>query len=248
MKISATIVTLNEEKNIARAIESLKFADEVVVVDSGSSDATRDIAAKLGARVVEEPWRGYAAQKNFAASVAANDWILSLDADEAVTPELAAEIQALQKGGAPHDAYSFPRLAHYLGRWIHYSGWYPDRKVRLYNRTKARWAGEYVHESVRVDGAVGRLRGNLLHYTCASLAEHRRTLERYTSLAAQEIVAAKKPASLAHLIVDPAWTFFRTYVLQRGFLDGPQGFTIARMAALYTFLKYSKARANSPSR
>jgi glycosyltransferase involved in cell wall biosynthesis len=245
MRISATIVTLNEERNIARAIESLTCVDEVVVVDSGSTDQTRAIAAGLGARVIEEPWRGYAAQKNFAASCANNDWILSLDADEAVTPELAAEIAAADM---QCDGYSFPRRAHYLGRWIQHSGWYPDRKVRLYNRTKAEWAGAYVHESVQVRGQVGELKNDLLHYTCDSLSDHLRTLDRYTSLAAQEIRAWGRSVPLHRLTVDPAWTFFKSYVIQRGFLDGRQGLTIAWMAALYTFLKYSKAHANSAPR
>lgn len=248
MRISATIVALNEERNIARAIESLGCADEVLVVDSGSTDATCEIATRLGARVIEEPWRGYAGQKNFAAAAAAHDWILSLDADESVTGELAAEILALKKDGTRFDAYSFPRLAQYLGRWIRHSGWYPDRKVRLYNRTKAEWNGEYVHESVRVHGTAGELRGDLLHYTCASLSEHLRTLDRYTALAADEVRARKTPVSLRRLTVDPAWTFLRTYVLQRGFLDGRQGLAIAWMAALYTFLKYARACENSPSR
>lgn len=241
MQISATIVTLNEERNIARAIESLRCADEVVVVDSGSTDQTREIAIRLGARVLEEPWRGYAAQKNFAAASAANDWILSIDADESITEELEAAILTLKKDGVRFDGYSFPRLAQYLGRWIRHSGWYPDRKVRLYDRRKAEWVGEYVHESVRVNGTTGQLDGNLLHYTCASLSEHLRTLDRYTSLAARELVVQKKAVTLMRLTVDPAWTFFRTYVLQRGFLDGRQGIAIAWMAALYTFLKYAKA-------
>ena len=247
MQISATIVTLNEERNIARAIESLRCADEVLVVDSGSTDQTCEIAIRLGARVIEEPWRGYAGQKNFAAEAAENDWILSIDADESVTEELAAEILALKKDGVRFDGYAFPRLAQYLGRWIRHSGWYPDRKVRLYDRGKAEWVGEYVHESVRVNGTtgqlgVGQLHGNLLHYTCASLSEHLRTLDRYTSLAARELMARKKAIPMRRLTVDPAWTFFRTYVLQRGFLDGRQGLAIAWMAALYTFLKYAKAR------
>jgi len=241
MRITATIVTLNEERNIARAIESLRCADEVVVVDSGSTDQTREIAMRLRARVIEEPWRGYARQKNFAAGMAANEWILSIDADESITEELEAEILELKKKGARFDGYSFPRLAEYLGRWIRHSGWYPDRKVRLYDRGKAEWVGEYVHESVRVRGTTGELQGNLLHYTCASLSEHLRTLDRYTSLAARELVAQKKAVTMWRLAVDPAWTFFRTYVLQRGFLDGRQGLTIAWMAALYTFLKYAKA-------
>jgi glycosyltransferase involved in cell wall biosynthesis len=240
MQISATIVTLNEERNVARAIESLRFADEVLVVDSGSADRTREIAIHAGARVIEEPWRGYAAQKNYAASRASNDWILSIDADEVVTPELASEIVDLKSKGPAWDGYSFPRRAHYLGRWIRHSGWYPDRKVRLYNRSKAAWTGDYVHESVRVEGNVGLLQGDLLHYTCDSLSQHIRTLDRYTALAAREMIARGQSVGMRRLTIDPAWTLFRTYVLQRGFLDGPQGIAIAWMAALYTFLKYAR--------
>jgi glycosyltransferase involved in cell wall biosynthesis len=244
MQISATIITLNEERNIARAIDSLSCADEVLVVDSGSTDQTREIAIRHGARVLEEPWRGYAAQKNFAAGCAAHDWILSLDADEQVTSDLAAEILALKKTGPAADGYSFPRLAQYLGRWIRHSGWYPDRKTRLYNRANAEWVGDYVHESVRVKDSkcpVGELHADLLHFTCNSLSEHLRTLDRYTTLAAREVIGQKTQVSLLHLTLDPAWTFIRSYVLQRGFLDGPQGLAIAWMAALYTFLKYAKA-------
>jgi glycosyltransferase involved in cell wall biosynthesis len=245
MQISAVIVTLNEERNIARAIASLTCADEILVVDCGSTDGTRAIAESLGARVVEEPWRGYAGQKNFAAASARHDWILSLDADEALTPGLAGEIVRLKGAGARFDAYSFPRLAQYLGRWIHHSGWYPDRKVRLYAREKGAWTGDYVHESVLVNGTVGRLQGDLLHYTCQSLAEHRRTLDRYTSLAAQELIARGEHVPLHKIALDPVWTFIRSYFIHAGFLDGPQGLTIARMAALYTFSKYSKARAGT---
>lgn len=256
MKISATIVTLNEERNIARAIQSLTCADELLVVDSGSTDHTREIAERLGARVVEEPWRGFASQKNYAAHCAAHDWILSIDADESLTPDLTTEILALKNDGPQFDAYSFPRLAFYLGRWIRHSGWYPDRKPRLYDRRKAEFVGDFVHESLRVNGPTGELRGDLLHFTCNSLSDHLRTLDRYTTLAAKELVARGKPVSLPKLAVDPAWTFVRTYLLQRGFLDGPQGLAIAWMAALYTFLKYAKARqdlagsgdANPPSR
>ncbi len=242
MKISATIVALNEERNIARAIESLRCADEILVVDSGSTDGTREIAARLGARVLTEAWRGYAGQKNFAAEQAANDWILSIDADESLTEELEAEILQLQRSTPAADAYDFPRMAQYLGRWILHSGWYPDRKIRLYHRGHARWVGEFVHESVRCEGQVAHLNGNLLHFTCSSLSEHTRTLDRYTTLAAREIVARGRAVPITKLLVDPAWTFFRMYFLQRGFLDGPQGIAIAWMAALYTFLKYAKAR------
>jgi glycosyltransferase involved in cell wall biosynthesis len=242
MKISATIVTLNEERHIARAIESLRCVDEVLVVDSGSTDRTREIAARLGARVIEEPWRGFAAQKNFASERAANDWILSLDADEAVTEELEAEILALKKDGPQFDGYSMPRLAQYLGRWILHGGWYPDRKIRLFHRRRAAWQGEYVHESVRVEGRVGEFGGRLHHFTCDSLSAHMRTLDHYTTLAAQELRARNTEVPVRRLLVDPAWTFVRTYLIRRGFLDGPQGLAIAWMAALYTFLKYAKAR------
>lgn len=241
MLISATIVALNEENNIARAIESLNCVDEIVVVDSGSCDHTREMASRLGARVIDEPWRGYAAQKNHAASCAANDWIFSIDADESLSPELAAEILALKRDGPQFDGYAMPRLAQYLGRWIRHSGWYPDRKVRLYHRGRAGWSGDYVHESVRVNGAVGELKGNLLHFTCQSLSAHLRTLDRYTSLAAQELIARNASIPVSRLVFDPAWTFLRTWLIQRGFLDGAQGVAIAWMAALYTFLKYAKA-------
>jgi glycosyltransferase involved in cell wall biosynthesis len=242
MKITATIITLNEERNITRAIESLRCCDEIVMVDSGSSDRTLELAENLGARIVESPWYGYAKQKNVAAERASNDWILSLDADEALSEALEGEIWNLKKNGPAYDAYTVPRLAQYLGRWILHCGWYPDRKVRLYDRRKARWTGEYVHESVKVDGRVGHLESNLLHFTCDSLSEHLKTMDRYTTLAAEELVSRKEPISRTHMIFDPLWTFFRTYVLQRGFLDGLEGLTIAYMAALYTFVKYAKAR------
>ncbi|HEY3439751.1 MAG TPA: glycosyltransferase family 2 protein [Paludibaculum sp.] len=242
MKISATIITYNEELNLPRAIESLRCCDEILVVDSGSSDRTVEIAEKFGARVVEANWRGYAGQKNYASDQATYDWVLSIDADEALSEDLEGEIWQLKKKGPDRDAYTVPRLAQYLGKWILYSGWYPDRKIRLFDRRKARWVGEYVHESVFSEGLVGELDGNLLHYTCGSLSEHLKTMDRYTTLAAEEVAARKKHVGYRQLLVDPAWTFFKTYVVQRGFLDGVEGLTIAYMAAVYTFLKYAKAR------
>lgn len=242
MKITATIITLNEERNIARAIESLRCCNEILVVDSGSADRTVELAEKHGARVVESPWPGYAEQKNYAAEKASNDWILSIDADEVVSEALDAEIWQLKRNGATYDAYTMPRLAQYLGRWILHSGWYPDRKIRLYDRRKAKWTGKFVHESLQVSGRIGHLESNLLHFTCDSLSEHLKTMDRYTTLAAEELVSQKAKVRLRHMIFDPAWTFTRTYFLQRGFLDGLEGLTIAYMAALYTFLKYAKAR------
>ncbi len=242
MKISATIITHNEQSNVARAIESLRCCDEVVLVDSGSDDRTVEIAAKLGARVVESPWQGYAKQKNFAAEQAAHDWVLSIDADEALSEALEAEIWQIKKNGPQFDAYTMPRMAKYLGRWILHSGWYPDGKVRLYDRRKAKWAGEFVHETVQVEGLIGHLECNLLHYTFSSLSEHLRSMDRYTTLAAEELVAHQHKVGWDNLVVDPFWTFLRTYFLQAGFLDGTEGLTIAFMAAFYNFLKYAKAR------
>jgi glycosyltransferase involved in cell wall biosynthesis len=248
MKISATIITLDEERNIARAMESLRCCDEIVVVDSGSIDRTAEIADKLGARVIESPWGGYANQKNLAAEKACNDWILSIDADEALSEALEAEIWHIKKNGPEFDAYTMPRLAQYLGRWILHSGWYPDRKVRLYHRAKARWVGDYVHETVQVTGTIGHLESDLLHFTCNSLSEHLKTLDRYTTLAAEQLVAQKANIGWSKLIVDPMWTFFRSYVIQQGFRDGLEGLTIAQMASFYNFVKYAKARNMSPRR
>lgn len=242
MKITATIITLDEERNIQRAIESLRCSDEILIVDSGSVDRTVELAEKLGARVIEAGWRGYSGQKNWAAEQASNDWILSLDADEALSEALEAEIWNLKKNGPRADAYTMPRLAKYLGRWILHSGWYPDRKVRLYNRRKAKWVGEFVHERVEVAGQIGHLKSNILHFTCDSLSEHVKSLERYTTLAAQGLVARKAPIGWLQMIFDPPWTFIRSYFLQLGFLDGLEGIIIAYMASFYTFLKYAKAR------
>jgi len=248
MKITATIITLNEERHIARAIESLRCCDEIVVLDSGSADRTTELAVNLGARVIESPWRGFAGQKNWAAEQAAHDWILSLDADEALSEALEGEIWNLKKNGPKFDAYTMPRLAQYLGRWILHGGWYPDRKIRLYDRNKAKWVGDFVHESLHVRGRVGHLDSNLLHFTCDSLSEHLKTMDRYTTLAAEELASRRTRIGWRHLILDPAWTFIKTYFLQAGFLDGIEGLTIAYMAALYAFLKYAKARNMSSAR
>jgi glycosyltransferase involved in cell wall biosynthesis len=242
MKITATIITRDEERNIPRAIESLRCCDEILIVDSGSTDRTTELAEKLGARVVEAGWRGYSGQKNWAAEQAANDWILSLDADEALSEALEAEIWNLKKTGPRFDAYTMPRLARYLGRWILHSGWYPDRKIRLYDRRKARWVGDFVHESVMFEGRVGHLEANILHFTCESLAEHVKTMDRYTTLAAQELAARRVKVPLWRVMAAPVWTFLKTYFVERGFLDGFEGLVISYMAAFYTLLKYAKAR------
>jgi glycosyltransferase involved in cell wall biosynthesis len=242
MKITATIITFNEERKIARAIESLRCADEILILDSGSTDRTVELAEKLGARVVECGWLGYAGQKNRAAEDASNDWILSLDADEALSEALEGEIWNIKKNGPRYDAYRMPRMAQYLGKWILHSGWHPDPKIRLYDRRKAKWVGEFVHESVVVEGKVGALESSILHFTCDSISEHLKTIDRYTTLAAQEMVARGKRVGVVRMTFDPIWTFVRTYIVQRGFLDGVEGLILAYMAAFYAFVKYAKAR------
>jgi glycosyltransferase involved in cell wall biosynthesis len=248
MKISAAIITYNEERNIARVVESLRCCDEIVVIDSGSNDRTVELATKLGARVIEAVWRGFAGQKNYASEHCEHDWVLSLDADEALSEALEAEIWQIKKNGPQFDAYTMPRLAQYLGRWILHSGWYPDRKIRLFDRRRAKWVGDYVHESVVVDGTIGHLKSNILHFTCSSLSEHLKTMDRYTTLAAEQLVEQKKEIGWTQLALDPPWTFFKTYVLRRGFQDGTEGLAIAYMAALYNFIKYAKAKNMSPRR
>ena len=244
MQISASIITLNEERNLPRALASLAdVADEVVVVDGGSTDGTRRTAERAGARFIAHTWEGYAAQKTFSAAQARHDWVLSLDADEALSPELAAELQQLKREG-PNDAAGFtmPRLAQFRGRWIRHSGWYPDRKLRLYDRNRGRWVGDYVHESVAVDGPVATLDGPLHHFTCQSLSGHVRTMDRYTTLAARQAREEGEGWAFLKLMLLPAWKFLETYLFRQGFRDGPQGLAIAAMAGHYVCLKYKKLR------
>jgi len=238
--ISATLVSRNEEARIARAIRSLACADEVVVVDSESTDATREIAAGLGARVIVHPFEGFAAQKNLASSEARHEWILSLDADEELDDEAQAAIVRWKSCEPSAVGFRFARRAYYLGRWILHSGWYPDYKLRLFDRRCGGWRGPYVHESVFVNGRVETLPGSILHYTCDSLEEHRSRIEFYTDLAAREMLARGVRVGWARRVLTPPWVFAQTYFLRLGILDGRQGFWIAWMAARYVARKYDK--------
>jgi len=241
MKITATVITLNEADNIAAALESLSWADEIIVVDSESTDRTVEIARSFTDRVFVRPWPGYSAQKNLAAAQASNDWIFSLDADERVSEELAREIEHLNsRTELETAAFEMPRLTFYLGRWIKHSGWYPDYKLRLYNRGRARWRGEFVHEALEADGEVERFNGNILHYTVRDASEHHLRIDRYTTLAAQQAFALAKRSSLGLILFSPPAVFLRSYVFKLGFLDGIQGLAIARFAAHYEFLKKLK--------
>lgn len=241
MKITATVITLNEEYNIADALKSLSWTDEIIVVDSESTDRTVDIASQFTDRIFVRPWPGFAAQKNYAAGQASYDWIFNLDADERVSPELAKEISELKEGREPAAAgFRMPRRTFYLGRWIKHSGWYPDRKLRLYLRTAGKFTGDFVHESVEVGGEVNNLNGDLLHYTVRNSSEHHRRLDRYTTLAVEELRAKGKRATVAAILLSPPATFFRSYILKLGFLDGVPGLAIAYFAAHYAFLKNLK--------
>jgi glycosyltransferase involved in cell wall biosynthesis len=238
--ISATIITHNEAANIARALHSLSCADEVVVVDAESSDQTREIAAALGARVVVHPFEGFAAQKNFATAQAKYDWILSLDSDEELDAPAQAALLTWKQSEPAAAGFRFARRAQYLGRWIIHSGWYPDYKLRLFDRRRASWQGAYVHESVVTSGRVETLPGEILHYTCASLDEHRERIEFYTDLAAKEMLERGEKVSSLRRTLGPPWIFLNSYVFRLGLLDGFPGYLIAKMAARYVRRKYSK--------
>ena len=240
MKISATIITFNEESNIRAACESVAWADEIVVVDSNSTDATRDIAAECGARVIVNAWPGFGAQKQFAVEQANHDWIFSLDADERVSDELRQSITAL--GDQPQaDGYLIARRTFYQNRWIRGGGWYPDRQLRLFKRTKGHWKQRHIHESVAMDPSarVENLSGDLLHYTSPSAAHHHRMIgERYAPLAAQQMFEEGRRTSVAGVASAGPSAFIRSYILKGGFRDGFAGFTIASFAAHHAFLKH----------
>ena len=241
MEISATIITLNEEMHLARCLESVRgIVDEIIVVDSGSQDRTREIAESHGVKFLIRPWTNYSDQKNFAAGEALHEWILSLDADECLSTRLRDAILELRQKPVTAAAYCFPRKAFYLGRWINHSGWYPDYKTRLYRKENARWVGEFVHERLVVDGNTRRVEADLLHYSCQSVKDHVQSLDRYTALAAQDLYAHGKHFHLSQLLGSAFSAFFKSYLLKGGLLDGSQGCLIACFAAYYNFLKYAK--------
>jgi glycosyltransferase involved in cell wall biosynthesis len=240
-RLSAAVICLNEEDKIADCLDSLSFCDEIVVVDSGSTDATVEIAKAKGAIVVHNDWPGHIEQKNVAVDRTGGEWVLSLDADERVSPALRDEILAvLDRPEA--DAYAMPRIVWYLNRWIRHGGWYPARKVRLFRREKGRWGGENPHDRVFVDGKVGNLDGDVYHLSFDDVAEHLRTLNAFTDIAARERVAQGKGASLVDILLRPPVTFLKMYVLKAGFLDGVAGLVVAGLSAYHVFCKYVKIR------
>jgi (heptosyl)LPS beta-1,4-glucosyltransferase len=239
-KLSVTIITKNEAADVGDALESVAWADEVVVVDAESTDATVAIARRFTSHVTTRPWPGYVAQKNHAASLATHDWILSLDADERVTPALAQEIRATIAQTPAHTAFRIPRVTWHLGRWIRSTDWYPDHQVRLYDRRSARWTGVYVHESVTARGTLGELKGELQHFAYRDIADHLETIDRYTTYAARQMREAGRHSGFWRLAGHPPLAFLRNYIARGGFRDGVPGLIISAMNAYYVFLKFAK--------
>ena len=241
LKISATIITFNEESNIKAACESVAWADELVVVDSNSTDATREIAAASGARVIINDWPGFGAQKQFAVDQAQHEWIFSLDADERVSDELKRSIEALRNAKDLADGYQVARRTFYQDRWIRGGGWYPDRQLRLFRKTKGRWKQRHIHESVTMDAGarVDTLPGDLLHYTMQDAAHHHRMIgERYAPLAARQMFEEGRRTSVLGVASAGPAAFIRSLILKGGLRDGFAGFTIASFAAHHAFLKH----------
>ena len=251
VQLTVTVITYNEAANIAAALDSVSWADEIIVVDANSTDDTAAIARRLATRVEVRPWPGYGAQKNFAASLATHDWILSIDADERVTPALAAEIREATAHTPAAPGFRIPRIAFYLGRWIRSTDWYPDYQLRLYDRRAGAWNGRRVHESIALNGPPGQLRHELQHFPYRDISHHLATIDRYTSLAADEWLAQGRQATYAEILVNPQLAFARNFLLRAGFMDGAAGLIVSTLNSYYVFLKFAKlwerGRAGSPA-
>jgi glycosyltransferase involved in cell wall biosynthesis len=222
--LSACIITYNEADRIEACVRSLSFCDEIIVVDSHSTDTTRELAGKLGARVIERDWPGYRSQKQFAVESAGNDWVLCLDADERLSDPLRREIETLRENGFPrYSGWSVPRITDYFGRFLRHGNAYPDRLIRLFDRRKGGWIGEEIHENTRVEGPVGKLHGHM---------------QRYADLMAQALYRRGKRCGLGKVLINPQWRFFRGYFLRLGFLDGWRGLVFALIEANYVRRKY----------
>ena len=243
VEISAVIITYNEEQRLEGALRSLAgVVSEVIVVDAHSTDGTARLARRFTDRVFERSWTNFADQKNYGNGLAVHPWILSLDADERLSPELRDEILELRGSEPDCAAFSFPRLVFYLGRWIRHSGWYPDRKVRLFRKAQARWEGEYVHESLVFRGTLRRLDGPLHHFTYRNIGEHLSRINRFSDLGAQKLYAAGRKARWPHLVVLPFVRFLRSYVWRGGVLDGFAGLVISVLNGYAAFARYAKLR------
>jgi glycosyltransferase involved in cell wall biosynthesis len=239
LPLSAVVITRNEESRLAACLESVAFADEIVVVDSGSSDGTLEIALQYGARIFRQDWLGFGRQKQFAVSCASHDWVLCLDADERVSPELRASI-----GDAMHKplygAYRFPRRNRFMGRWLRHGEGYPDWSLRLFHRAHSRWSEDAIHEKVLVDTSVGSLRGDLLHESEESIEAYLEKQNRYTTLQAETLSCEGRRAYIGQLLASPLLRFVKFYFVRRGFLDGVPGLVHIAIGCFNSFAKYAK--------
>jgi glycosyltransferase involved in cell wall biosynthesis len=251
MPFTACIITFNEENNIEAALETVDFADEIIVVDSHSTDRTREIAGgfrgrsrdgrEVKPRIFERDWPGHVEQKNFAIDQAQYDWVLCLDADERVSPQLRQEIETvLAVDSSAFVGYTMPRKTNYLGRWILRGGWYPDRKLRLFRKSCGRWGGVNPHDHVRVEGRTQGLRGDLYHYSYRDIADHIRTINDFTDIASIEKQKSRIQYPLLRMLIHPPYKFFKMYIIKQGFREGIQGLIIAILGMFYVFLKYAK--------
>jgi glycosyltransferase involved in cell wall biosynthesis len=243
MNISVVIITFNEEERLEGALKSVTdLAEEIIVVDSFSTDKTLDIAKKYTKRVFQREWTNFADQKNFANDKASFAWILSLDADERVSPELQEEILHIKKDEPEGAGFSIPRRVFYLGMWIRHSGWYPDRKIRLFRREEARWEGEYIHEKLVIEGKIERLKGSIHHFTYRNIADHLERINNFSKLGAQKLYTQKKKARWYHLIFLPFFRFIKSFFFRLGFLDGFAGLVISVLNGYSVFIRYAKLR------
>jgi glycosyltransferase involved in cell wall biosynthesis len=239
--ISAVVICLNEADRIGRCLESLAFCDEIVVVDSGSTDGTREIASKFTPIVIEQPFLGYVKQKNFALERSKHDWVVCLDADEALSPELVASIRgAVERNDGVVSGYALDRVTHYLGVWHDRGEWYPDWQLRVFRRSRGRFGGLDPHDRVEIDGPVERLEGRLLHWNYRNLSDHIQTLDRFSARMARSLADSGVRFRLRDLVLRPPARFLKSYLLQQGFRRGIPGFIVSIAGAYYVFVKYAK--------
>ena len=241
MRLTVTVITYNEADHIAAALDSVAWADEVIVVDSGSTDGTAEVARAKATRVIVRDWPGYSAQKNFAADQASNDWVLSMDADERVTPALAEEIRQVLSGEPASRGYRIRRVSHYLGQWIRTTDWSHDYQLRLYDRRAGRWNGLRIHESFRLtQGQPSKLRGVMEHYAYRDISHHLQKIDAYTTLIAEQWMEEGRRATPVHIAVHPVLAFLRNYVMRAGVLEGAAGLIVSLLNSYYVFLKFAK--------
>lgn len=240
--LSAVVITRDEESNIKRCLQSLQIADEIIVIDSGSADRTVEIAESMGARVYFKEWEGYGPAKKEAVNKASGKWIISLDADEELTPELAKEISDTVQNETGYNGYYIKRKTSFLGRWILHCGWYPDYILRLFQKSYGQFTDAVVHEKVIINGQSGRLNNEILHYSYTNLEQYFEKMNRYTALGAKQAYSQNKRAGWFDIVVKPVVSFIKHYFVKRGFLDGLEGFIISALSSLGVMIKYLKLR------